>query len=202
MRELDEKTGALYDRYDVNPALLKNHANELVIDMNAEPPVIDAKVGLAVTLIILFGALLLFGLTRSDTAAMALEKGHYRQAVKFLRQNASDGDIAAITMLGNLHQLGLGVSRRPDTSVRLYSQAAFAGDIAARINLGHAYSRGEGVEKDAFLAYAWYNLARNGGSPVAQEYMSELLADHRLRYNKVAELRLQYATINNFTKLH
>jgi len=123
---------------------------------------------------------------RSDTSALALQRGHYEQAAVHLRKDADNGDIAALTMLANLHQLGLGVPRRPDKSVVLYSEAAFAGDIAARVNLGHAYSQGQGVIEDASLAYAWYNLARNSGSPVAQVYMSELLA----------------ATIKNFTKLH
>lgn len=105
-------------------------------------------------------------------------------------------------MLGNLYQLGLGVPHRPDKSVVFYSEAAFAGDVASRINLGHAYSLGEGVGEDAAMAYAWYNLARNSGSEVAQSYMSELLRESRVRHYKVIEVKRQYATIKNFPKLH
>ena len=94
------------------------------------------------------------------------------------------------------------MSLRIDKSVMLYSEVAFAGNVAARVNLGHAYSQGQGVAEDASLAYAWYNLARNSGSLVAQVYMSELLAEHRLTYHKVADLKMNYATINNFEKLH
>lgn len=153
-------------------------------------------------LLVLVGGVLANTLLRSDTAVVALQRGHYKQAVEHLQKDANNGDIAALTMLANLHHLGLGVPRRPDKSVVLYSEAAFAGNVAARVNLGHAYSHGSGVAEDAELAYAWYNLARNSGSQVAQVYMSELLADHRLRANKVAGLTMQYATINNFTQLH
>ena len=161
---------------------------------------------LAIGLITLFCIVLavLFALSQlhSGTSALALQRGHYKQAVQHLRNDADGGDVASLTMLANLHHLGLGVPRDPDKSVSLYSEAAFAGDVAARINLGHAYSQGLGVVEDAGLAYAWYNLARNGGSEVAQVYMSILLAEHRLRYNKVIELKMQYATIKNFNKLH
>jgi len=156
----------------------------------------------AVLLLVLCGTLLANHFLRSDTSAIALQRGHYTQAVTHLRNDVLNGDIAAITMLANLHHLGLGVPRRTDKSVKLYSEAAFAGDVAARVNLGHAYSQGQGVAEDAALAYAWYNLARNSGSLVAQVYMSELLAEHRLTYHKVIDLKMNYATINNFEKLH
>ena len=164
--------------------------------------VIQSVIILVAALFILLGGLFGISILRTDSSSVALQRGHYTHAVKLLRKDADNGDAAALTMLANLHQLGLGVPRRPDKSVSLYSEAAFAGNVAARVNLGHAYSRGEGVPENAELSYAWYNLARNSGSEVAQYYMSELLAEHRLRYNKPASLRLQYATINNFEKLH
>ena len=138
----------------------------------------------------------------SETSAIALQRGHYKQAVNLLQQDAENGDAAALTTLANLYHLGLGVPRRTDKSVKLYSEAAFAGNVAARVNLGHAYSQGDGVAEDAALAYAWYNLARNSGSQVAQVYMSELLAQHRMTLNKVNDVKTEYATINNFEKLH
>jgi len=155
-----------------------------------------------VLFVVLLGGLLANTFLRSSTSAVALQRGHYKQAVEHLRVDAENGDIDALTMLANLHHLGLGVPRRVDKSVKLYSQAAFAGNVAARVNLGHAYSQGHGVAEDASLAYAWYNLARNSGSLVAQDYMSELLAEHRLTYHKVVDLKTNYATINNFEKLH
>jgi len=157
---------------------------------------------ISLVLLVLLSGLLAKHLLRSSTSAIALQRGHYKQAVEHLRVDAENGDVNALTMLANLHHLGLGVPRRVDKSVKLYSQAAFAGNVAARVNLGHAYSQGYGVAEDAALAYAWYNLARNSGSLVAQVYMSELLAEHRLTYNKVVDLRTNYATINNFEKLH
>lgn len=156
----------------------------------------------AVLLLVLISGFLANHFLRSNTSSIALQRGHYKQAVTHLRKDADNGDIAALTTLANLHHLGLGVPRRTDKSVKLYSEAAFAGNVAARVNLGHAYSRGHGVAEDASLAYAWYNLARNSGSLVAQVYMSELLAEHRLTYHKVVDLKMNYATINNFEKLH
>jgi len=156
----------------------------------------------AVLVLVLLAALAANHFLRSTNAVIALQRGHYKQAVKHLRKDADNGDLSALTALANLHHLGLGVPRRPEMSVRLYSQAAFAGNVSARVNLGHAYSQGTGVAADASIAYAWYNLARDSGSQVAQAYMSELLAEHRLTYHKVIEVKMNYATINNFEKLH
>jgi len=136
----------------------------------------------AVLVLVLLAALAANHFLRSTNAVIALQRGHYKQAVKHLRKDADNGDLSALTALANLHHLGLGVPRRPEMSVRLYSQAAFAGN--------------------ASIAYAWYNLARDSGSQVAQAYMSELLAEHRLTYHKVIEVKMNYATINNFEKLH
>ncbi len=153
-------------------------------------------------LLALVGGLVAKPYLHSETSAIALKRGHYKQAVNLLRKDAANGDTAALTTLANLYYLGLGVPRRTDKSVQLYSEAAFAGNVAARVNLGHAYSQGEGVAEDVALAYAWYNLARNSGSQVAQVYMSEILAEHRMTLNKVNDVKMDYATINNFEKLH
>ncbi len=143
-----------------------------------------------------------YAFNSEQNLSSALQRGNYSQAAELLSKQVQAGDIRSLTMLGNLYYLGLGVARDYPRSAKLYSRAAFAGDLAARVNMGHVYNNGNGTETDSDLAYAWYNLARTGGSVVAQGYMSEMLADHKITYHYVRKLRTQYATINNFPKLH
>ena len=131
-----------------------------------------------------------------------LDRGYYRAAAQRLQELEPEGDSRVLTTLANLYLLGLGVGKNPVEAAKLYSRAAFSGDVEAQVNMGHIYNAGLGVAEDPNLAYAWFNLARNNGSKVGQEYMSEMLADHKLRYHIVNELRTQYATIANFPKLH
>jgi len=131
-----------------------------------------------------------------------LERGYYASAARRLGELESGGDPRVLNMLANLYLLGLGVEKNPSRAAKMYSRAAFAGDVAAQVNMGHIYSGGHGVPEDGEMAYAWFNLARNNGSKVGQGYMSELLADRRMRHHLVNSLRQQYATINNFQQLH
>lgn len=131
-----------------------------------------------------------------------LERGYYRAAVDRLLELEPEGDHRVLTTLANLYLLGLGVGKNPVKAATLYSRAAFSGDVHAQVNMGHVYKSGIGVAEDSEIAYAWFNLARNNGSKVGQEYMSAMLADHKLSAQIVNDLRMQYATINNFPKLH
>lgn len=136
----------------------------------------------------------------------ALARGHYRFAAQKLEAQRTHNDSRlhpkATTTLANLYFIGLGVEQNYLRSAQLYSEAAFAGHVAAQVNMGHLYANGYGVDVDGNLAYAWFNLARNNGSKIAQDYMSDLLAQHKVSGHHVPKIREQYATLSNFPKLH
>jgi len=132
----------------------------------------------------------------------ALKSGDFRVAAELMLERADENNPEMHRQLGNLYYLGLGVERDYARAARYYSMAAFAGDLAAQVNLGHLYGNGLGVPQDGQLAYAWFNLARTGGNEIAQEYMSQMLKEHKLTHHLVYQLNAQYATIDNFPKLH
>lgn len=137
-----------------------------------------------------------------DDVDKALASGYYRRAATLLQTASEGGSENATRMLGNLYQFGLGMKPDAERAARLYSQAAFSGSVGARIDLGLLYKDGRGVEKNGQLSYAWFNLARVDGHPLAQYYMSELLADHQVTYHIVPQLLLDYATLDTFPRLH
>ncbi len=137
-----------------------------------------------------------------DSIAAALAAGQYRQAIRLLQKPSLESNAGAQATLGNMHYLGLGTGQNFTESALYYSRAAFAGSTAAQVNLGHLYSSGLGVEQNTQLAYAWFNLAKNNGSRVAQDYMSEMLREHRLNFRVVEQLQVDYATISQFSKIH
>lgn len=139
---------------------------------------------------------------RPQGVSADLDRGHYRSAAQRLIELEPEGDTRVLTTLANMYLLGLGVKKNPAKAAVLYSRAAFDGNVSAQINMGHLYNSGFGVTEDAQLAYAWFNLARNNGNKLGQEYMSQMLAAHKIRYHAVNELRTKYATINNLPKLH
>lgn len=139
---------------------------------------------------------------RPQGVSADLDRGHYRSAAQRLIELEPEGDSRVLTTLANMYLLGLGVKKNPSRAAVLYSRAAFDGNVSAQLNMGHVYNSGLGVAQDAELAYAWFNLARNNGNKLGQEYMSEILADHKIRYHVVNELRTKFATINNFPRLH
>lgn len=140
--------------------------------------------------------------TQPSSIVSALARGQYQRAVALLEKPSLSANSGARVTLGNLYYLGLGVEQNFSVSARYYSEAAFAGSTAAQVNLGHLYSSGMGVDQDTTLAFAWFNLANRNGSQIAQEYMSEILSQHRLNFRVVEQLKVDYATINQFEKLH
>lgn len=137
----------------------------------------------------------------AENAYLAIESGDYQLAAAQLKEYAESGNIKAGTSLANLYWLGLGVQQDYKTAARLYSSSARQGDAAGMVNLGLMYRDGLGVEKDVEIAYAWLNLGRGLRNEDAQVYMSELLASHEVKGNRVPDLRRLYSTIASMPEL-
>lgn len=145
-------------------------------------------------------------LLRPTDISSALQRGDYQFAANQMERTRLDGDFDGnsliLVTLANLYYVGLGVRQSFSRSTPLYSEAAFAGNVSAQINMGHVYANGHGVETDGEMAYAWFNIARTNGSKIAQLYMSELLAERKMRHHMVNQVRTEFATLKSFPRLH
>jgi uncharacterized protein len=104
-----------------------------------------------------------------DFAYGAYQAGHYQRAAREAtdRLAKDSNDTAAMTLLGEIHRLGLGV--RIDTSVATdwYRLAADRGDSHAMHALALALFSGQGVARDTAKASALLEKAAAKGHPEA-----------------------------------
>jgi len=83
----------------------------------------------------------------------------YREARRWYRKAAEQGDASAQRGLGKLYYKGLGIPQDYKAAVRWYRLAAEQGDVEAQRNLALMYAEGQGVSQDYVRAHMWYNLA-------------------------------------------
>ncbi len=93
---------------------------------------------------------------------------------------ARNGDVGAMSNLGVMHALGLGVAPDPAFAVELYRAAAHRGSAVAQNNLGIAYFLGRGVERDKSQAVQWLGAAERQGLSLAENTLGvwNLLGGH------------------------
>ena len=74
-----------------------------------------------------------------------MEQDH-REAYRWYRRAADQGDADAQSALGLMYKMGLGVERSDAEACRLFRLAANQGNALAQLNLGAMYGEGRGVE--------------------------------------------------------
>jgi TPR repeat protein len=77
---------------------------------------------------------------------------------------AAAGDGKAMSNLGSLYQLGLGVPQDYAKAKEWFEKAAAAGDGAGMSNLGSIYQFGRGVPRDYAKAKGWFEKAAAAGN--------------------------------------
>lgn len=87
----------------------------------------------------------------------------YAQAMKWYRQAADKGNVAAMNSIGGMYEHGEGVARDDRQAADWYQRAADKGYAAAMYNLGVMYARGKGVTRDDAQAIQWYRRAADKG---------------------------------------
>ena len=107
--------------------------------------------------------------SRLDGTA-AFTRGNHIDAANKARPLAERGDARAQTMLGFMHEHGLGVARDYVAAVYWYTCAAQQGHPTAEYLLGLMYNKGHGVVRSDVLAYKWLNLAAAHAQPGTREY--------------------------------
>lgn len=136
-------------------------------------------------------------LYKPENVVVAVNNGAYIDAARMLKDSADSGNVSAEISLANLYRFGLGVPQSFPAAVSMYWHSARQGHVSAMVNLALMYRQGLGVEKDAEVAYAWLNLARDKRSRVAQYYMSEMLANHELSAQRVPEVKTTFSTVES-----
>jgi len=93
----------------------------------------------------------------------------YQQAASWYLEAAKRGNAEAQFRLAKIFHAGArGVTRQPETAVKLYKAAAQRGHPGAQNWLGYAYQHGHGVVLDHSAAVEWYRNAAEQGLPIAQ----------------------------------
>ena len=124
--------------------------------------------------------------SQEEQTATMLEERHYfgpdgqttyEEALARWIPLALDGDPEALSNLGVMYDLGLGVEQDQARAVRLYRTAAEQGVIPAWNNLGIAYALGRGVARDDAQAVAWLRKAAEHGFALAQNTLGVMYLD-------------------------
>jgi TPR repeat protein len=112
-----------------------------------------------------------------DLAYGAYQRGLYltafNEATKRIEANPQDA--AAMTLLGELYNQGLGVRQDPKEAARWYRLAADRGDAHAMASLGLMSADGRGLGKDPAAARAWFEKAAGLREPTAAYNLALLL---------------------------
>ncbi|TDR94646.1 tetratricopeptide repeat protein [Enterovirga rhinocerotis] len=104
-----------------------------------------------------------------DLAYGAYQRGYYATARReaLLRLEKNPDDVAAMTLLGELYNQGLGVRQDPKAAADWYRLAATRGDPRAMATLGLMALDGRGVPRDPAVAREWLEKAAAKREPVA-----------------------------------
>jgi TPR repeat protein len=105
--------------------------------------------------------------------------GDYTTTLQLLRQQAEQGDAAALLNLGIMFDFGRGAPQDDAEAVKWHRKAAELGDATAMFNLGVMLEDGRGAAQDYVEAYKWFNLATARLSPSTQAELRDDAVKHR-----------------------
>lgn len=103
----------------------------------------------------------------SDPAYEAFDQGRYLTALDLAQKAAEKGEPQAYTLVGRIHNEGLGVSKSPETAAKWFAKGAELGDIEAAFSLGVLYAQGQGVQRNYPEAARFLEMAAAKGHPHA-----------------------------------
>ncbi|RLB71806.1 MAG: hypothetical protein DRH07_05860, partial [Deltaproteobacteria bacterium] len=98
-----------------------------------------------------------------------------REAVKWYRKAAEQGDAKAQFNLGLMYVKGNGVTLDHVEAVKWYRKAAEQGVAKAQIKLALMYAKGDGVTQDYSMAHMFCDIAAANGYAKAEKFR-DLLA--------------------------
>ncbi len=93
----------------------------------------------------------------------------HREAAKWVRMAADQGQAMAQDWLARMYLRGEGVTKDREEAAKWFRKAAEQGFADAQLYLGMMYFIGEGVVHDFVQAHAWFNLAASQGNDKGKE---------------------------------
>lgn len=108
----------------------------------------------------------------------AFEAKNWRDAWTFCSPAAESGDATSQSMIGYLHDQGLGGPKNPVEAVNWFRKAAEQGEVTAQNNLAIAYDNGTGVAQNSDQAIVWYEKAAAQGNEDAKSRLAEIRAEN------------------------
>lgn len=119
--------------------------------------------------------------SKSSAPFEAFQKGDYKTAIKGFTVLSEQGDAAALTHLGVIYHMGLGVDRDMKKTFMYYEQAAKQNHAPAQYNLGLLYQSGPGTEQNYPTACKYFSLAADQGHHKAKLAAEILIVELRVR---------------------
>jgi TPR repeat protein len=101
----------------------------------------------------------------------------FREAARWYRRLASQGDARAQTSLGLMYANGLGFEKNLVEARRWWSLAAAQNDAGAQHNLGMVFLAGQGVAPDPAHALHWFQRAAKRGHVQSQRILGLMFYD-------------------------
>ncbi|CAG8499790.1 11820_t:CDS:2 [Funneliformis caledonium] len=95
-----------------------------------------------------------------------------KQAYKYYKKAAEEGDHYAQNHLALCYQDGIGVERDSLKAFDWFSESASGGNVSAQNNLAMCYDYGKGTGPNRVKAFTLYKSAAEGGNVMAQYYLS------------------------------
>lgn len=127
-----------------------------------------------------------------DVARFTYQKGRaflaqkdYAKARQLFDEAAAKGSKYSITAIGNLYDLGMGVTRNYTQARQWYEKAAGMGEPQAMVMLGELYESSSNYAQ----ARQWYERAAAAGKPVTMAHLGRLYAYGRYNTPDYAQAR-------------
>lgn len=97
----------------------------------------------------------------------AYEAKDYAKAMKYYLYAAEKNNDVAQCQIGNMYDIGLGVTKDYAVAMKWYLKSAEQGNVLAQFCLGTMYYLGQGVAKDYAESFKWYHKAAEQGKDSA-----------------------------------
>ncbi|BAU92175.1 Sel1 domain-containing protein repeat-containing protein [Methylorubrum populi] len=111
-------------------------------------------------------------------AALGTDLAGLPPALAKLKQDALDGDGAAVWEIASRQAEGRGVTRDLAVAAKFYEKLALAGYAPAQFKVGNAYEKGSGLTRDVEKAKLWYGRAADQGNVRAMHNLAVLHAEN------------------------
>ena len=103
-----------------------------------------------------------------------IEEEDYEKALKAFELSAKTGDLDALTAVGIMYIVGVGVEQNDVKGLEYIIKAANQSHPKAQYTLGALYYLGIGVSLDYEKAFSWINLSAKQGYLDAQHNLAEM----------------------------